>query len=49
MLKINNLWWNIKIVPENYYKLYDYYNREFTLGACDNLNRVIYMYRIGGD
>lgn len=43
MLKINNLWWNIEIVPENYYKLYDYYNKEFTLGACDNLNRVIYI------
>lgn len=42
MFYINNIKWKINFVP-NRFPLLQRLNGEFTIGACDNLTRTIYI------
>ena len=42
MFLINNVYWKIAYVPANF-PLLQRMNGEYTIGACDNLTRTIYI------
>ncbi len=42
MFLINNVYWKLAFVPPDY-PLLRRYNGDFTIGACDNLTRTIYI------
>lgn len=42
MFYINNIKWKITFVP-SYFPLLQRLNGDFTIGACDNLTRTIYI------
>ncbi len=42
MFLINNIYWKLSFVPSNF-PLLQRINGEYTIGACDNLTRTIYI------
>lgn len=42
MFIINNIYWKIAFVPSNF-PLLQRLNGEYSIGACDNLTRTIYL------
>jgi len=42
MFLINNVYWKLAFVTPGY-PLLQRWNGEFTIGACDNLTRTIYI------
>ena len=42
MFLINNVYWKLAFVPPNF-PLLQRLNGEYTIGACDNLTRTIYI------
>lgn len=42
MVLINNIYWKIVYVPKDF-PLLQKFNGEYSIGACDNLTRTIYL------
>lgn len=42
MFLINNIYWKLAFVPANF-PLLQRMNGDYTIGACDNLTRTIYI------
>ena len=42
MFLINNVYWKIAFVPSNF-PLLQRFNGQYSIGACDNLTRTIYI------